>query len=248
MGMTTGIGAQQPTSSASSESAANAAALTLRHPERRTPAAKPRPKKLGATARSFAILEHVAGSSAPVDVIDIIDTLKLPKATAYRLVDWFVIHGYLAREPGRKRLIVGPRLANLAFGALSCFDALRHAARRAAAPGARSQRDLQHRHPAQRRSGLSRPRGGRRLAAAPALYQRLARAAALQRHRQAVPGAGAGAAPAASAAEPGAAPLHRPHHHRPRAARGRAQADPQGPGRRSTARNIWSVSSAWRCR
>ncbi|HZD92479.1 MAG TPA: IclR family transcriptional regulator [Pseudolabrys sp.] len=83
-------------------------------------AAKAPPKKLGATARSFAILEHVAASSAPVDVIDIIDTLKLPKATAYRLVDWFVIQGYLAREPGRKRLIVGPRLANLAFGALSC--------------------------------------------------------------------------------------------------------------------------------
>ena len=80
----------------------------------------PRPKKLGATARSFAILEHVAASSAPVDVIDIIDNLKLPKATAYRLVDWFVIHGYLSREPGRKRLIVGPKLANLAFGALSC--------------------------------------------------------------------------------------------------------------------------------
>lgn len=88
--------------------------------ESRKLGATARPKKLGATARSFAILEHVASSSAPVDVIDIIDTLKLPKATAYRLVDWFVIHGYLAREPGRKRLIVGPRLANLAFGALSC--------------------------------------------------------------------------------------------------------------------------------
>jgi len=93
----------------------------LAHEPRKAGAAeRPRPKKLGATARSFAILEHVAGSSAPVDVIDIIDTLKLPKATAYRLVDWFVIHGYLSREPGRKRLIVGPRLANLAFGALSC--------------------------------------------------------------------------------------------------------------------------------
>ena len=28
-------------------------------------------------------------------------------------------HGYLSREPGRKRLIVGPRLTNLAFGVLS---------------------------------------------------------------------------------------------------------------------------------
>ena len=78
-----------------------------------------RERKLGATARSFAILEHVAGSRAPVDVLDIIASLKLPKATAYRLVDWFVTQGYLAREPGRRRLIVGPKLTNLAFGALS---------------------------------------------------------------------------------------------------------------------------------
>ena len=83
-----------------------------------------REQKLGATARSFAILEHVAGARAPVDVLDIISSLKLPKATAYRLVDWFVTQGYLAREPGRRRLIVGPKLTNLAFGALS--SSMRH--------------------------------------------------------------------------------------------------------------------------
>jgi len=79
-------------------------------------AADAREHKLGATARSFAILEYVAGSHAPVDVLDIIAALKLPKATAYRLVDWFVCQNYLSREPGRRRLIVGPRLSNLAFG------------------------------------------------------------------------------------------------------------------------------------
>jgi len=94
--------------------------VTARRPTK--PAAKarsPREHKLGATARSFAILDHVAASHDPVDVHDIIGSLKLPKATAYRLVDWFVGHGYLAREPGRKRLVVGPRLINLAFGVLS---------------------------------------------------------------------------------------------------------------------------------
>ncbi|HXX25644.1 MAG TPA: IclR family transcriptional regulator [Pseudolabrys sp.] len=94
--------------------------VTARRPTK--PAAKarsPREHKLGATARSFAILDHVAASHDPVDVLDIIGSLKLPKATAYRLVDWFVGHGYLAREPGRKRLVVGPRLINLAFGVLS---------------------------------------------------------------------------------------------------------------------------------
>jgi IclR family transcriptional regulator, acetate operon repressor len=83
-----------------------------------------REHKLGATARSFAVLEHVASSRAPVDVLDIIASLKLPKATAYRLVDWFVTQGYLSREPGRRRLIVGPKLTNLAFGALS--SSMRH--------------------------------------------------------------------------------------------------------------------------
>lgn len=83
-----------------------------------------RERKLGATARSFAILEHVASSRTPVDVLDIIASVKLPKATAYRLVDWFVTQGYLAREPGRRRLIVGPKLTNLAFGALS--SSMRH--------------------------------------------------------------------------------------------------------------------------
>jgi IclR family transcriptional regulator, acetate operon repressor len=76
-------------------------------------------EKLGVTARSFAILEHVATSLVPVDMLDIIAALDLPKATAYRLVDWFVGQGYLAREPGRKRLLVGSRLTKLAFGALA---------------------------------------------------------------------------------------------------------------------------------
>lgn len=78
-----------------------------------------REHKLGATMRSFAILEHIARSRAPVDVLDIIGALKLPKATTYRLVDWFVTQGYLSREPGRKRLIVGSRLITLASDALS---------------------------------------------------------------------------------------------------------------------------------
>ena len=85
---------------------------------------KEREHRLGVTARSFAVLEHVAGSRAPVDVLDIIASLKLPKATAYRLVDWFVTQGYLSREPARRRLIIGPKFTNLAFGALS--SSMRH--------------------------------------------------------------------------------------------------------------------------
>lgn len=78
-----------------------------------------RAHKLGATTRALAIIEHVAAAQGPVDMLDIIASLQLPKPTAYRLVDWFISQGYLAREPVRKRLIVGPKLTKIAFGALA---------------------------------------------------------------------------------------------------------------------------------
>jgi len=82
-----------------------------------------------ATARTFAILDLVAHSLVAVEVASVIETLSLPKATAYRLVDGLVSSGYLAREPARKRLTVGSRLTDLAFGTMraSMRDAGRHA-------------------------------------------------------------------------------------------------------------------------
>jgi DNA-binding IclR family transcriptional regulator len=82
-----------------------------------------------ATARTFAILDLVAHSTAAVEVASVIETLALPKATAYRLVDGLISSGYLAREPMRKRLTVGSRLTDLAFSAMraSMRDGSRHA-------------------------------------------------------------------------------------------------------------------------
>jgi DNA-binding IclR family transcriptional regulator len=82
-----------------------------------------------ATARTFAILGLVARSHAAIEVADVIEELALPKATAYRLVDGLISSGYLAREPVRKRLTVGSRLTDLAFGAMraSMRDCGRHA-------------------------------------------------------------------------------------------------------------------------
>jgi DNA-binding IclR family transcriptional regulator len=88
------------------------------HPEQPATTAGPR-QRLSATARTFAILEHVAQAQRPVDVADIIAALGLPKATAYRLVDWFLDRGYLSREAGRKRLVVGAKFADLSFRALA---------------------------------------------------------------------------------------------------------------------------------
>lgn len=82
-----------------------------------------------ATARTFAILDLVAHSPVAVEVASVIETLSLPKATAYRLVDGLVSSGYLAREPARKRLTVGSRLTDLAFCTMraSMRDSGRHA-------------------------------------------------------------------------------------------------------------------------
>lgn len=88
-------------------------------PRTSAPARKRDGEKLGVATRALAILDHVATARTPVDVFDIMTALQLPKATAYRLVDWFVGQGYLTREPGRKRLIAGPRLTRLALGVLA---------------------------------------------------------------------------------------------------------------------------------
>jgi IclR family transcriptional regulator, acetate operon repressor len=82
-----------------------------------------------ATARTFAILDFVAQAPGAVEVASVIESLSLPKATAYRLVDGLVSSGYLAREPARKRLTVGSRLTDLAFATMraSMRDSGRHA-------------------------------------------------------------------------------------------------------------------------
>jgi len=98
-------------------------------PRRNTVADKRHDAISTATARTFAILDLVAQAPAAVEVTSLIETLALPKATAYRLVDGLVSSGYLAREPARKRLTVGSRLTDLAFGTMraSMRDASRHA-------------------------------------------------------------------------------------------------------------------------
>ena len=168
----------------------------------------PREQKLGATARSFAILEYVAAMRAtPVDVLDIIAALKLPKATAYRLVDWFVTQGYLSREPGRRRLIVGGQAHQSRVRRTVVFDAQRRLACRAAAARSNAQRDLQYRHAWSNGEVVYLDRvEAEALAAAAALHHRLTGAVALQRDRQAVSRAVAGGAPAAFAAMPRIAP------------------------------------------
>jgi IclR family acetate operon transcriptional repressor len=77
-----------------------------------------RDDKSGLAERSFAVLDCVARANAPLAVPDIVAAVDLPRATVYRLVDWFEREGYLARDLARKRIVIGPRLAALAFNVL----------------------------------------------------------------------------------------------------------------------------------
>jgi IclR family acetate operon transcriptional repressor len=74
--------------------------------------------KAGILGRSFAVLETVAASPTPLAVGDLIEKLALPRATVYRLVEWFLNEGFLMREPARKRLVIGNRFSDLACNAL----------------------------------------------------------------------------------------------------------------------------------
>ncbi|MGH7110770.1 MAG: IclR family transcriptional regulator [Stellaceae bacterium] len=81
-------------------------------------AARLRNEKAGVLGRSFAVLEAIAAAPAPLGVGDLIERLDLPRATVYRLVDWFLNEGFLVREPVRKRLVIGNRLSDLACDTL----------------------------------------------------------------------------------------------------------------------------------
>jgi IclR family acetate operon transcriptional repressor len=77
-----------------------------------------RDEKTGLAERSFAVLDCVARAGGPVAVPDIVAQVELPRATVYRLIDRFEREGWLARDLGRRRVVVGPRLSALAFHVL----------------------------------------------------------------------------------------------------------------------------------
>ena len=80
-------------------------------------------------ARMLAVLEAVAAIDGPVSAIDLVDRLELPRATVHRLAVALERLGYLSREPGSKRFIVGLRQQRLALDTLihSSLRGARHA-------------------------------------------------------------------------------------------------------------------------
>jgi IclR family transcriptional regulator, acetate operon repressor len=83
---------------------------------------------VGATDRSFAILEFIASSARPLSPGEISEGLSLPKPSVYRLLESLEKAGFISRHGHLRRVATGPRLTDLAFNVLR--SALRHAPRR----------------------------------------------------------------------------------------------------------------------
>ncbi|MCC7325678.1 MAG: IclR family transcriptional regulator [Burkholderiales bacterium] len=68
--------------------------------------------------RAFALLEQVAHVQSPVSLQEMTDAVQLPKPTVYRMLNVLEQSGLIAREPGGRRVVAGPRLARLALDVL----------------------------------------------------------------------------------------------------------------------------------
>jgi len=71
-----------------------------------------------ATARSLAILHAVSATEGSVSAVELAPVLGLPKPTVHRLMQVLEYVGYLQREPGSKRFIVGPMQTEMAVDTL----------------------------------------------------------------------------------------------------------------------------------
>ncbi len=81
-----------------------------------------------AAARALAILRAVSATEGSVSAVDLAPKLGLPKPTVHRLMQVLEYVGYLQREPGSKRFIVGPMQTEMAVETLinSPQRAVRH--------------------------------------------------------------------------------------------------------------------------
>ena len=86
-----------------------------RFPARPVPAS---PEVSSPGARLLAVLEAVAGCDEPVAAADIVPKVGLPKPTVHRLCTVLQDLGFLQREPGSKRFVVGYRQEQLALNSL----------------------------------------------------------------------------------------------------------------------------------
>ncbi|NJR40238.1 MAG: helix-turn-helix domain-containing protein [Leptolyngbyaceae cyanobacterium CSU_1_4] len=71
-----------------------------------------------AALRSLVVMEFVANSDRSVSLTEIMQAVKLPKPTVFRILSTLEEAGMLLREPDAKRYVPGERLSNLAANVL----------------------------------------------------------------------------------------------------------------------------------
>lgn len=72
----------------------------------------------GVFQRSFSILDYVVRAGGPVSPADVAEQLGLPKPTVYRMIEQLEGQGFLQRQFAARRIVVGPRLVDFAFGVI----------------------------------------------------------------------------------------------------------------------------------
>lgn len=77
----------------------------------------------GAVPKALRVLEAVAARQRPLSIAEIAAALDLPQPTAHRIVGLLEKLGFVAREPGRRRIVEGARLVGLGLNALQAAAA-----------------------------------------------------------------------------------------------------------------------------
>ena len=78
----------------------------------------PHPDHASSVLKALTILEEIVWQKRPVATAELASTLGLKKPTAHRIAVYLEKENFLQREPGTRRFIGGPRLVDLAVGAL----------------------------------------------------------------------------------------------------------------------------------
>lgn len=83
----------------------------------------------GAVPKALRVLEAVAERKRALSIAEIAAALDLPQPTAHRIVSVLERLGFVAREPGKRRIIEGARLVGLGLNVLhaAAGSGIRHA-------------------------------------------------------------------------------------------------------------------------
>jgi DNA-binding IclR family transcriptional regulator len=68
--------------------------------------------------RALTIMEYLADHPQPQGITDLAEALSFPKNSVFRIVSTLHAHGYLKRDDGSKRFVLGTKLLTLGYAAV----------------------------------------------------------------------------------------------------------------------------------